>query len=73
MYIYIFIPSLLRYTYYFVSMHTDQIWWKKHLTKMQLMQFCMMIGQASWLLLSSCRTYLISAFYTIKRRPPGRL
>jgi hypothetical protein len=33
------------YTYYFVSMHTDKIWWKKHLTKCQLLQFCCMLSQ----------------------------
>ncbi|DBA04129.1 TPA: hypothetical protein N0F65_004237 [Lagenidium giganteum] len=32
----------IMYTYYFVSAHTKQIWWKKYLTKMQLIQFVLM-------------------------------
>lgn len=26
----------VMYTYYFVSMHTKDIWWKKYLTRMQV-------------------------------------
>jgi hypothetical protein len=43
------------YTYYFVSMHTDKIWWKKHLTKCQLLQFTCMLSQASHLLYNDVR------------------
>lgn len=51
-----FIHSVM-YTYYFVSMHTDKIWWKKHLTKCQLLQFCCMLSQAAYLLHSKCGTF----------------
>lgn len=34
----------VMYTYYFVSMHTKDIWWKKYLT---LMQVCMFSQQYS--------------------------
>ncbi|CAM9324443.1 unnamed protein product, partial [Laminaria digitata] len=27
----------VMYTYYFVSMHTKEIWWKKYLTVMQVL------------------------------------
>jgi len=40
----------VMYTYYFVSMHTKDIWWKKYLTMMQLIQFTMMMSQAGALL-----------------------
>jgi len=34
----------VMYTYYFVSMHTKEVWWKRYLTQMQMVQFtCMMI------------------------------
>jgi elongation of very long chain fatty acids protein 4 len=32
----------IMYTYYFVSAHTRDIWWKKYLTSMQLTQFVIM-------------------------------
>jgi elongation of very long chain fatty acids protein 4 len=32
----------IMYTYYFVSSHTREIWWKKYLTSMQLIQFVLM-------------------------------
>lgn len=38
----------VMYTYYFVSMHTRDIWWKRHLTKVQLIQFCFMVCQATY-------------------------
>jgi len=40
----------VMYTYYFVSMHTKEIWWKKYLTMMQLVQFTCMMSQAVALL-----------------------
>merc|ERR1712188_210560 len=40
----------IMYTYYFVSMHTKDIWWKKYLTQMQMVQFCTMIAQGGLLL-----------------------
>jgi len=51
-----FIHSVM-YTYYFVSMHTSNIWWKKHLTKCQLLQFCCMLSQAGYLLHVQCKTF----------------
>jgi len=51
-----FIHSVM-YTYYFVSMHTDKIWWKKHLTKCQLIQFICMLSQAGFLLHTKCKTF----------------
>lgn len=32
----------IMYTYYFVSAHTRDIWWKKYLTRIQLLQFVLM-------------------------------
>lgn len=40
----------IMYTYYFVSMHTKDIWWKSALTSGQMIQFCMMNAQALYLL-----------------------
>ena len=44
----------IMYTYYFVSMHTSDIWWKKYLTTAQLIQFNSMNAQAIYLLCTSC-------------------
>lgn len=44
----------LMYTYYFVSLHTNNIWWKSSLTMGQMIQFCCMITQALILLGSGC-------------------
>lgn len=35
----------IMYTYYLISMHTKDIWWKSYLTQMQMVQFCCMISQ----------------------------
>lgn len=40
----------LMYTYYFVSMHTKDIWWKPALTMGQMIQFCLMNLQALYLI-----------------------
>jgi elongation of very long chain fatty acids protein 4 len=40
----------LMYTYYFVSMHTKEIWWKPALTMGQMIQFCLMNLQAVYLI-----------------------
>lgn len=40
----------LMYTYYFVSMHTKEIWWKPALTMGQMIQFCLMNMQALYLI-----------------------
>ncbi|CAM9239657.1 unnamed protein product [Choristocarpus tenellus] len=47
----------VMYTYYFVSMHTRDIWWKKYLTMMQMIQFVGMATQAFWLLGTGCKSY----------------
>mmetsp|Transcript_43454 Transcript_43454/g.68040 ORF Transcript_43454/g.68040 Transcript_43454/m.68040 type:complete len:280 (-) Transcript_43454:155-994(-) len=47
----------VMYTYYFLSMHTKDIWWKKYLTMMQMVQFLTMNAQAGWLLHSQCQTF----------------
>ena len=45
------------YTYYFVSLHTKDIWWKSALTMSQMIQFVCMNAQAGWLLYTNCSTY----------------
>jgi len=45
----------VMYTYYFVSMHTKDIWWKKYMTMMQLIQFTGMMSQAVLLLATDCQ------------------
>ena len=40
----------IMYTYYFVSMHTDKIWWKSALTIGQMVQFIIMNLQAGYLM-----------------------
>lgn len=47
----------VMYTYYFVSMHTKDIWWKKYLTLMQMIQFVCMTSQAFYLLGTGCTRY----------------
>jgi len=42
----------VMYTYYFVSMHTRDIWWKKFLTMAQLIQFLCMNSQAIYIMLT---------------------
>ena len=49
----LFVHSIM-YTYYFVSMHTRDIWWKKYLTLAQLFQFTCMNGQALVLYATGC-------------------
>eukprot|EP01041_Mallomonas_annulata_P002021 gene2021-3930_t len=40
----------VMYTYYFVSLHTKDIWWKSALTMSQMIQFGFMNAQAAWLI-----------------------
>ncbi len=47
----------VMYTYYFVSLHSKDIWWKSALTLCQMIQFVCMNVQALWLLLGECPTY----------------
>lgn len=44
----------MMYTYYFVSLHTHNIWWKSFLTLGQMIQFCIMITQALILTIGGC-------------------
>lgn len=47
----------VMYTYYFVSLHTKDIWWKSALTMSQMIQFVLMNLQAGYLLYFSCSKY----------------
>lgn len=47
----------IMYTYYFVSMHTSNIWWKSALTMSQMIQFVMMNAQAGYLIYYNCDIY----------------
>ena len=47
----------VMYTYYFVSLHTKDIWWKKYLTLMQMGQFVTMMSQAAVIMLNGDTTY----------------
>jgi len=44
----------MMYTYYFVSLHQKNIWWKSFLTSGQMLQFCLMMTQAALLLTREC-------------------
>ncbi|KAI9905915.1 hypothetical protein PsorP6_013574 [Peronosclerospora sorghi] len=45
----------IMYTYYFVSAHTRDIWWKKYLTRIQLIQFVAMNVQGYLTYSRQCR------------------
>lgn len=45
------------YTYYFVSLHTKEIWWKPALTLCQIIQFIVMNSQAIYMLATGCDKY----------------
>lgn len=47
----------VMYTYYFVSLHTRDIWWKSALTLGQMIQFIVMNLQAGYLLFSGCEHF----------------
>lgn len=47
----------VMYTYYFVSMHADKIWWKSALTLSQMIQFVTMNAQAIYLIGTGCTLY----------------
>lgn len=53
----------IMYTYYFVSMHTDKIWWKSQLTVAQMVQFMLMNAQAIYLLSTGCTYYPVKTIY----------
>jgi elongation of very long chain fatty acids protein 4 len=42
----------VMYTYYFVTLHVKDIWWKPFLTKCQMIQFVCMMSQAAYLMLA---------------------
>lgn len=48
-----FIHSVM-YTYYFVSLHTKEIWWKPFLTLCQMVQFTIMLVQGATILFKDC-------------------
>ena len=58
-----FIHSIM-YTYYLLSMHVDSknIWWKKYLTKLQLIQFCIFILHG-----------ILEVFWDCNENPPRTL
>jgi len=43
----------VMYTYYFLAMHTKDIWWKRYLTQIQMVQFCLMLTQGALMMLNS--------------------
>ena len=45
------------YTYYFVSLHTKDIWWKSALTMCQMVQFVLMNAQAIYIISTDCHNY----------------
>lgn len=45
------------YTYYFVTLHTKDVWWKSALTMSQMVQFVVMNSQAIYLLVTGCQSY----------------
>mmetsp|Transcript_3773 Transcript_3773/g.6247 ORF Transcript_3773/g.6247 Transcript_3773/m.6247 type:complete len:219 (+) Transcript_3773:363-1019(+) len=47
----------VMYTYYFVSLHTKDIWWKSALTMCQMVQFVLMNAQAIYIIATDCRAY----------------
>jgi elongation of very long chain fatty acids protein 4 len=47
----------VMYTYYFVSLHTKEIWWKSALTMSQMVQFVLMNAQAGYLVYYGCNKY----------------
>merc|ERR1711988_1464981 len=58
----------MGYTYYFVSLHTRDIWWKSFLTSSQMVQFCCMISQALYMTATGCsgtpqRLTIVYCFY----------
>ena len=47
----------VMYTYYFVSLHTKDIWWKSALTMCQMVQFVVMNAQAMYLISTECTEF----------------
>jgi hypothetical protein len=56
----IFLNSLIHtimYSYYFVTLHTKDVWWKPMLTVGQMVQFMLMNVQAIYMIVSDCQRY----------------
>lgn len=55
----------MMYTYYFLSLHTKDIWWKKYLTAVQMIQFITFLVHSRFVL--SCPDYPqpITAMYMV--------
>eukprot|EP01033_Poteriospumella_lacustris_P006458 gene6458-4647_t len=47
----------IMYTYYFVTLHTKDVWWKSALTMSQMVQFILMNSQALYLMFTGCSKY----------------
>lgn len=47
----------IMYTYYFVTLHTKDVWWKSALTMSQMVQFVVMNAQALYLMYTGCSKY----------------
>lgn len=47
----------IMYTYYFVTLHTKDVWWKSALTMSQMVQFVLMNAQAGYLMYVNCPTF----------------
>lgn len=47
----------MMYTYYFITLHTKDVWWKSALTMGQMIQFIMMNAQAGYLLYFGCASF----------------
>lgn len=47
----------VMYTYYFVSLHTKEIWWKSALTMCQMVQFVLMNAQAVYIMSTNCGNF----------------
>lgn len=62
----------VMYTYYFICMHTRDpatgkslpIWWKSSLTMMQMIQFCLMMSQATYLVCTQCQKTSLRVVYS---------
>lgn len=60
MYITVFLNAFIHfimYTYYFVSYHTKNIWWKKYLTILQMVQFSIMSVHAHIMYNNKCEKF----------------
>jgi elongation of very long chain fatty acids protein 4 len=47
----------LMYTYYFITLHTKDVWWKSALTMGQMIQFLLMNAQAGYMLYFGCNSF----------------